>query len=456
MKSEKRRRLLLIPPVILGVLAIVILKACSEGPKKKAFTEVSRKVRVIEAPSVAVVPRAIGYGTAQPGKVWQSVAQVRGKIVEVHPHFEEGELLKAGTVILRIDPTQYEFAVSQFEAGTREIRAQLAEFETNAENLNALLEIEVRTLALNEKELKRKRQLLSQNAIPASEADQEERNYLAQQNKVRQMQNEISLLPPQRENLQARLALAEAQLADAHYDMENTVIEIPFYARIAQTPVEISQFVNVGTLMAEADGVDVTEVIANVPLSKMRNLVHPGNGKPVPFTPDFDMTSVIESFGLSAKIRINDGAFQAEWDARVTRVLENMNPTTRTFGVVTAVDNPYLKAIPGVRPPLVKGMFCEVELRAKPRPEMVIIPRSVLQDGAVFIADGESRLRKRTITTAFFQTDFVAVSSGISPGEHVVVSDPVPAIEGMLLEVVNDSGLQERMIAQATGTGEDK
>ena len=456
LKSEKLKRFLIIPPIILGVLVVAVLKACSKGPEKEEPGEISRKVRIIEAPSVAVVPWAIGYGTAKPGKVWQSVAQVSGKIVEVHPQFEEGELLKAGTVILRIDPTQYEFATSQSEAREREIRAQLAELEINMENLNALLEIEERTLALNEKELKRKRELFSRNAIPASEADREEQNFLAQQNRVRQMQNEISLIPSKREKLQAQLALSGAQLADARYNLENTVIRLPFDARMAQTPVEISQFVNVGTLIAEADGVDVTEVVANVPLSMMRNLVDPGKGKPFAFTSDLNMANAIESFGLTARVRINDGAFEAEWEARVARLLEHMDPTTRTFGVVVAVDNPYLKVKPGVRPPLVKGMFCEVELRAKARPEQVIVPRAAWQDGSVYVADSASRLRKQPAEAAFAQTDFVVIASGVEPGDHVVVSDPIPAIEGMLLKVVNDTALQAQVIARATGAGEVK
>jgi len=96
------------------------------------------------------------------------------------------------------------------------------------------------------------------------------------------------------------------------------------------------------------------------------------------------------------------------------------------------VDNSYRQAIPGVRPPLIKNMFVEVELRGKPHPDRLIIPRSAIHNKQVYIVNQESRLEKRALDIDFFQSNFVAVKNGLKKGDAVIVSDLIPAIEGML------------------------
>jgi hypothetical protein len=49
-------------------------------------------VRVIRAEPVAMVPRTLGYGTVRPGRIWQAVSEVRGRVVEVHPQLEAGAM----------------------------------------------------------------------------------------------------------------------------------------------------------------------------------------------------------------------------------------------------------------------------------------------------------------------------------------------------------------------------
>ena len=116
-----------------------------------------------------------------------------------------------------------------------------------------------------------------------------------------------------------------------------------------------------------------------------------------------------------------------------------------------AVDEPYRQAIPGIRPPLIKNMFVEVELRGKPRPAGLIIPRAFVHNEHVFVVNQESRLEKRAVETDFFQTNFVAIKNGLNKGELVVVSDLMPAIEGMLLKPVVDTMIMKTLLNEAQG-----
>ena len=56
------------------------------------------------------------------------------------------------------------------------------------------------------------------------------------------------------------------------------------------------------------------------------------------------------------------------------------------------------------------------------------------------------------MSVLFSQGPLSVIDSGIQSGERFVVSDPIPAVEGMLLNPVSDQELQARMLASARGT----
>ena len=124
---------------------------------------------------------------------------------------------------------------------------------------------------------------------------------------------------------------------------------------------------------------------------------------------------------------------------------------TRTVRIVVAVDKPYENVVPGQRPPLAPGMFCAVELRAKPRTGQIVIPRTALQNGHVYVVSAENRLEVRPVEVAFSQGGFACLRSGLVPGERLVVSDPTPAVEGMLVEPTPDMQTEQALIAESTG-----
>lgn len=115
------------------------------------------------------------------------------------------------------------------------------------------------------------------------------------------------------------------------------------------------------------------------------------------------------------------------------------------------VDKPYDQARPGQRPPLVRNTFVEVELRKKPKGKPVVVPASALQDGKVYLVDSESRLEIRPIETVFVQGGAVAVAKGLEEGETLIISDLIPAAEGMLLDPIEDEKAMKRLKAEASG-----
>ena len=121
----------------------------------------ARVVRYIEAPLVTEVPRALGYGRVTPERVWEAVAEVGGRIVETHPRLRKGAMLAEGELLVRIDPTEYELAVSRVQADILSTRAQLSEMGIKETNSRASLAIEEEALTLREAELARNSELVN-------------------------------------------------------------------------------------------------------------------------------------------------------------------------------------------------------------------------------------------------------------------------------------------------------
>ena len=110
--SKIPKQALAIPYLIVGVLILVVAVASRRGPQQKPPGEEARTVRVIAAPEVDLVPRAFGFGTVAPATVWQAIAQVTGRAIEVNPRLEEGAIITSQTLLARIDPTDYQLALS--------------------------------------------------------------------------------------------------------------------------------------------------------------------------------------------------------------------------------------------------------------------------------------------------------------------------------------------------------
>ena len=447
--GRRLRRWLIVPPVVLGILLVILVVRGREEPQRVAPEERARAVRVVAVPAVDVVPRALGYGSVEPATVWEAVAEVGGKIVEIHPRLKSGEILPKGTVLLRIDPADYRLAVAQIEADVRGAVAAIEELAVKESNYGASLDIEVRALKLNETDLARKRTLLARGTLAQARVDEEERVLLGRQQSVQAMRNALNLVPAEREILRAKVALYEARLADARLDLERTTIVLPFDARIGAVNVEHSQFAGAGQVLAVGDGIDVSEVAAQFPIDRLRHLVgaDPDSGG----LTLADMRRLPELFGLEAIVRLRSGDFVAEWQGRFARISETVDPQTRTMGLIIAVDDPYRQAQRGVRPPLFKNLFVEVELRGRPLPERVVVPRTALAGTRVYVVDRDNRLESRELTIAFRQTNFAVVEAGLQAGERVVVSDISPAIEGMLLAPVDDDDTVAALIAEAMG-----
>jgi RND family efflux transporter MFP subunit len=248
--------------------------------------------------------------------------------------------------------------------------------------------------------------------------------------------------------LNANLAASKAELQQARLDLEKVTIKAPFDCRLAEVNIQEGQYLSTGESLFEALGIGVTEVVAHFRGDQLKKLFNASQLEE--FQLSLDMEKMRSRLNFKATVRYQSGDWSAEWDAHFTRIREAVDAQTRAINVVVAVDRPYEKIIPGIRPPLTRGMFCEVELQVGVRQDSIVIPRSALHEGdTVFLVDDQNRLRRQKVEVAFAQSNFYCLANGLEGGETLIVSDPAPAITGMRIEPVQDELLLQRLQAEA-------
>ena len=449
-KSAFFKKLLILPGIALGILVLLFLVKNRQEPRRSEIRETARPVRIITVPEVAIVPRALGYGIVQAGQSWEALAEVAGKVVEIHPELKKGALLRAGEVLLRIDPAEYGLAKIRAQADIENLEAQLNELKQNEQDLRRSLSVEKRSLDISRQDLERRQRLFDKGTISKSELEREQTRILAQQNAVQNLQTSLNRLPSQRKAIQAKIASSRANLEGTGLDIQKTTIRVPFDCRISEANVELAQYVQIGKILLKADSIRFVEVLAQTPLNAFRRLFDPNRLKAD--TGRMNLEKLREILPKRALVRFYMGDTSIQWEGRFVRVSEMLDPQTRTVGVYVVVDEPYQKIRPGERPPLVKNMYCEVELSGYPRNKTPVIPRAALHpEEIVYLVSGGNRLQRKQIEVDYAQGSIVSVKSGIVAGDRIVVSDIVPAIDGMLLELTNDTALLKAVIAEAIG-----
>lgn len=443
-----------LPPVLVGASLLYFASLHESRLESAAIAENQRTLRVIPVPETEFVPRVLGYGVARPQKVWHAVAEVPGKLTYVHPELSAGVIVRSGTKLVGLEKIEYQLALERLKAELRRTRNELAEIDLNEQNLTASLQIEQYARELAVRDVERQRSLLTNNAGSRAQLDEVQRALLQQELKVQAQKHSLDLVPSQRRTLQASIESQESQVADAELDLQKTEILAPFDCRLGDVDIETGQFVASGQTLFEGDGLAATEVVAQVAVEKAATLVDPEQvdlGRMMAVLASHDTTTIREFFKIEATVRARAGDLESSWEARFVNSSSQVDPRTRSVGFLTVVDRPYEKLIAGERPPLVRGVFCEVELRGPRRSNQIVIPQLSIHGNEVCVLNEQSRMERRAVNVEFVQGSLAVLRSGLAAGETLVVSDPTPMIDGQLVDPVVDQELLDSIVLQAAG-----
>ena len=452
-------------PIALGAALLYWAATHRAQPEKLPEQELARTLRIIEVQPTTIVPKAIGFGESAPSKSFQAVAEVKGKIVQLHSDLKPGNFVREGELLVAIDETDVAITIGRLQAEIARSEASIHELTATQQNLESGLAIEQSSWELANRELERLQRLNQQGrAIADSEVDAQRRSVLAQQQSVQNLQNSLNLLPAQIQSAEASMAVSKANLASSERDLERCRVVAPFDCRLGEVDLDLDEVVSVGQVLLTVQAIDKLEIEAQFGIDKLASLIHPDRPSPNLLR---DLTAdpqelVRSFFDVDVTLRYGPGDLRSTRDANFERLRETLDPQARTVGLVVSVDQPFQREgkARDAGPPPLPGTYCEVELRGVPLKDAFVVPRAAVhrdasedrdtrgRSGVVFLVDDESRLRKRHVTILLQHQNAAAVQ-GLNSGDRVAVSDPTPAIEGMLVDPRLDEALSKALHAAA-------
>ena len=387
--THTKKRNLVYPVIIIAILTVGLLGQhllrSSKKQIKKVTTEVAAPIVKTIAVEVKNQPVFItGEGTVRPVSEISLVPQVDGKIQNMAHSLVNGGAFKKGDILLRIEPVDYELAVTLAKAKvkTAESLLQLAEQESGA-------------------------------------AKEEWRIHHAHRSKDNHPPPPLVAKKPQLAAAGAKLAADKANLKKAILNLERTRLKAPFEGKVGNENVDIGQYVRPGQNLATLYSIDAAEIIIPLEEEDLSWFNVPG------FTPGTGPNS-------SAKVTASVAGQALSWQGVVVRAQGKLDERTRMVNVVVRVEKPY-----ATRPPLAVGLFVAVTIEGHILPNAAVIPRSGLRQGhVVWIVDKNDRLHFKKVQLARFDGDNAIVKAGLVANEAVVISPLKAVTDGMKVRAV--------------------
>jgi len=429
------KKLQILPIIVLTAVAIVVIAVKTKAPiKHENLGYPAKAVEVITVQKIPFRARVMAFGNVEPAVLMKAKAELSGKIVFIHPELKKGASLKKGTVVLRIEPTTYEISLNQSKAGLAGSKSSLTQLDVEERSFKGALKIAKQKLLFERKELKRLQSMWDKKLIARSTLDQEEKNVLSLEQQVQDIEGRLSAFASRKAAAAAKIKQSQSLVNKEKDSLGRTEITLPFDARIGQVLVENGEFTAIGGVLFEALGVQAVEINAQLPLRQFRALVagifDAGNTTLSLQNPKI-LQLAIKNMNLEARVHlVGNTSDQSEWNGELIRLSESVDPSRDTLGLVVVVNNPYEQVVPGIRPPLLRGMYTSVEFLA-PSKETMVIPRKAVHQGRVYVALDNNTVDIRSIEISSSQGNLVVVKNGLNEGEQLIVSDVIPVMQGL-------------------------
>ncbi|WP_299126943.1 efflux RND transporter periplasmic adaptor subunit [uncultured Vibrio sp.] len=423
------KKLLFFPALAVGVIGLVAAINLKPDLPTKPAGDRARLVETVSLEKQMIAPLAVGFGKVVPKFEWKAIAEVTGQIVYRHPDLEKGQIIAAGTEVLKIDPLDYELKLVQAEADLKSSQTSLAKLNQEEDNLQQTLKIEKNRLVISNKELQRKQDLRKKGLTSQSDVDLQQQSALSQQKLVLDIQNQIALMPDEKRVAQAVIKVNVSKVKEAQRSLDKTTIILPRAMRIAQVDIEQNQVVNLQQEMFFAHGINVMEVEAQLSIHDMQTLAssftqfpRDAAGIPNPYQAP-----------IKATIQMNSGSLNLSWPAKVARISETVDENQATAGIILEINQDYSALQPSSATPLVNGMFVKAEIEGLANLSWVV-PERALHGDKIYLMDDSQRLQVVNVEVLYRRDNQVVVNGELQAGDKLILNDVLPAIEGMLLK----------------------
>lgn len=358
-------------------------------------------------PEVAVAtmsPEPIELITELPGRVWPYlVAEVRPQVSGIIQKrlFEEGSDVRAGDVLYQIDPAPYEAAYSR-------AKAALAAAEANLPAAKARVE--------------RYKNALAERAVSRQDYDEA-----------------VAAL----EQAQATIELRRAEVESARIDLSYTPIKAPISGRIGKSNITVGALVTAHqptplATIQQIDPIYVDVTQSTAELLRLKQGMETGR------------LSKDDENQRRVRLRLEDGTpYSIEGTLQFRDV--TVDPSTGSFILRIVFPNPEHLLLP--------GMFVRALVREGIVQNAILVPQQAVSrdhkgNPVALIVDAEGKVQQKTLAADRAIGNKWLVSSGLEPGDRVIVEGLQKVRPGMPVKTVpfdagQNDGLAEKGVQSA-------
>ena len=383
-----------------AVLAVGYLQATRPeiertGPAERARPIAASTVRIAD-----IQPAIDAFGEVVAQRDVELRALVAGPVVAVGENFVNGGTVRAGELLVEIDPFEYRAAVTEAEAALAEARAQLAETRAEIGAEESGLAEDRTQLKLAERELDRREALLAKGTGAEKTVDDALVRRSDRARALAATERRIAGLRARIARQQAVIARTGVALERAERDLANTRLVAPFDGYLTGVTAALGKRLGVNdrvVRLLDQARLDIRIHLSDADYGRLVSSAEGLRGRPVEVT----WRAGDRSFPFRAVVQRADG----EVDAASGGV--------RVFARIEQEAS---------RVPLRPGAFVEVRIPDRVYRAAARLPETALVGGDTVYAVVNGRLESRPVALLARVGNDVVVSGGIIEGESVATT----------------------------------
>lgn len=371
------------PALILAFSVVIFIGLINNQPTLKTTVKepVPVAVRALDIRLAPMQLRVSSEGNVQPSVETKLVAQVAGEVIELSSSLVAGGNFSKGDILLKLDPRDYEVALSRSQATLSRAQAERRFATEEITRIRSLYGDELASIA----ELQSAERLL---AVANAASDD-----------------------------------AAAAVKRASVDLERTVFTAPFNGRVRAEDVDIGQFLSKGAMIAtlyDTDRLQVRLPLADAQLAYL--------------DPSYAQTGMSGEEPANVVLTANYAGDMQSWSAKLLRTEGDISTKSRFLHVIVAVTETLNSN--GVRLPV--GLFVNAVIDGRTVDNLVSIPRTALRpDNSVMVIDDSDKLHFRDVSVFKLSDNDVLISEGLASGERISISPLQFVVEGMPVTVID-------------------
>jgi len=392
--NETTKRVLfgVVLPLLIVGMAVITARALIKSrpsPERQSPPDLGVLVEVEEIQLEQLRMDVDVLGVVMPAQRVVLQPQVSGAITWVNPEFQIGGQVKAGDVLVKIDPRDYQIASEERRSAVEQAEAQLL-------------------------------QELGQQVVAQREWA------LFKESAAEELDPSLALRAPQRRIAEVNVEASKARLKKARLDLERTTLRAPFSGFIQAGSVEVGQVVSPQSQVATLVGTDEFWVQVSVPVDSISMIDIPG---------------LNATEGSAAQILKDTGATSIARTGRVLRLLPELDQVGKMARLIVRVTDPLDldQPVESRKPPLLLGAQVRVKLAGARGAEVAVVPRSALHDGNRIYVYDDGTLRVRDVSVVRRERDH-AWLSGVEPGTKLITSRMSSPVEGLKIRTSSEGG----------------